>query len=167
MADYGYEKLDVYRLAHDLAVRIHRMTLTLPGFEKYEEGSQVRRSSKRVSSSIVEGYALRKYKALFLSYLFRGLGSADETREHPKYLIETGSLVDEKVGRILLKDAEEVSRKLTRFIQSVERQHGVPFSNQKADSLVEDVVIESPGDELSPPSAIRNPQSAIKGKTHG
>lgn len=167
MADYGYEKLEVYRLAHDLAVRIHRMTLTLPAFEKYEEGSQVRRSSKRVSSSIVEGFALRKYKALFLSYLYRGAGSADETREHLTYLMETKSLADEKLGQELLRGAEQVSRKLARFTQSVERQHRVPYTSRQVVPLVEEVLVEASEDAVSPPSAIRHPPSAIKGKTHG
>ncbi|MEX1138429.1 MAG: four helix bundle protein [Bacteroidota bacterium] len=38
------------------------MSLTLPSFERYEEGSQIRRPSKSISSNIVEGFALRKYK---------------------------------------------------------------------------------------------------------
>jgi four helix bundle protein len=37
------------------------MTLTLPKFEIYEEGSQIRRSSKSVTSMIVEGYGRRRY----------------------------------------------------------------------------------------------------------
>ncbi len=36
----GYKKLKIYRLAHDLAVRVHKMTLDLPKFEMFEEGSQ-------------------------------------------------------------------------------------------------------------------------------
>jgi hypothetical protein len=80
MSDDGYRKLDVYRMVHELAARIHKMTLTLPALERYEEAAQVRRSSKRVSASIVEGCAQRKFKARFLVCLHRGLGSADETR---------------------------------------------------------------------------------------
>ena len=37
----GYKKLKIYCLAHDLAVRIHKMTLKLPRFEMFEEGSQI------------------------------------------------------------------------------------------------------------------------------
>ena len=48
----GYKKLKIYQLAHDLAVRVHRMSMTLPKFETFEEGSQIRRSSKSVSSNI-------------------------------------------------------------------------------------------------------------------
>ena len=48
----GYKKLKIYQLAHDLAVRVHKMTMDLPKFETFEEGSQIRRSSKSVSSNI-------------------------------------------------------------------------------------------------------------------
>ena len=44
----GYEKLDIYKLAKELAVEIHKMSLLLPKWELYEEGSQIRRSAKSV-----------------------------------------------------------------------------------------------------------------------
>ena len=53
-----HEKLEVYRLAHALAIRVHKMTLRLPQWEMYEEGSQARRASKSITSEIVEGPAL-------------------------------------------------------------------------------------------------------------
>jgi four helix bundle protein len=53
----SYRKLDVWQLARELAVEIHKMTLTeLPKFEMFEEGSQIRRSIKSAKSTIVEGY---------------------------------------------------------------------------------------------------------------
>ena len=67
----GYKKLKIYRLAHDLAVRGHKMKVELPKFEMMEEGSQIRRSSKSVSSNIGEGYALRRYKQEYIHYLTR------------------------------------------------------------------------------------------------
>ena len=48
----GYKKLKIWQLSHELGVRIHQMSLTLPKFEMFEEGSQIRRSSKSVSSNI-------------------------------------------------------------------------------------------------------------------
>ena len=33
-----YKKLEVYQLAHSLAVEIHAMSLKLPKYELYEEG---------------------------------------------------------------------------------------------------------------------------------
>ena len=44
----GYKDLEIYKIAFDLALRVHHMTLTLPKFEIYEQGGQLRRSSKSV-----------------------------------------------------------------------------------------------------------------------
>ena len=82
----SHENLDIYKLSHKLALIIHTLSLDLPNYEKYEEGSQIRRSSKGVSSNIVEGYALRTYKKEFIRYLYLAYASCQETREHLKYL---------------------------------------------------------------------------------
>ena len=37
----SYKDLEIYRLAHELAVEIHEMTMSLPNFELFEEGSQI------------------------------------------------------------------------------------------------------------------------------
>ena len=122
----GLQNVDVYRIAHDLAVQIHLMTMSLPSFERFEEAPQIRRSSKRVSACIVEGHTLRKYKALFLNFLYRPLASSDETQEHLKLLKETGSLADDATFQSLSDTSSELSRKLFRFIQGVEQQHEQP-----------------------------------------
>jgi four helix bundle protein len=62
----NYKDLNIYKLSFKLAVEVHNMTMTLPKFELYEEGSQIRRSSKSVASNIVEGYGKRQYKNDFL-----------------------------------------------------------------------------------------------------
>jgi four helix bundle protein len=48
-----YRELDIYKISYDLALKVHRMTLRLPQYETYEEGSQLRRSSKGIASCIV------------------------------------------------------------------------------------------------------------------
>jgi four helix bundle protein len=65
----SYRDLNIYKESKKLAIDIHKLTLSLPKFELYEEGSQIRRSSKAVSTSIVEGYRRRKYKADFIRFL--------------------------------------------------------------------------------------------------
>src|ERR1700750_1984731 len=86
-----HEQLEIYRVAHELGLRVHALTLRLPKFETYEVGSQVRRASKSISAQIVEGHALRKYKAEYEHYLARSYASAEEVIEHLQYLLETGS----------------------------------------------------------------------------
>jgi len=121
----GYKKLRIYQLAHDLAIRVHKMSLKLPKFEMFEEGSQIRRSSKSVSSNIVEGYALRRYKQEYIHYLIRALGSSLETVEHLEFLMETESLSDKTLGSTLLEKYEGLNSMLYRFIESVVSQHDI------------------------------------------
>ena len=52
----SYKNLEIWQEARKLVIDIHKMSLTeLPKFEMFEEGSQIRRSSKSVKSNIVEG----------------------------------------------------------------------------------------------------------------
>jgi len=39
----SYRDLDIYNDSKKYAIEIHKMSLTLPKFELYEEGSQIRR----------------------------------------------------------------------------------------------------------------------------
>ena len=43
----NYKDLEVWRIARELSIEIHKMTLTLPKFEMYEEGNQIRRSQNQ------------------------------------------------------------------------------------------------------------------------
>ena len=66
----SYRNLEIWNLAREMSIAIHKMSLTkLPKFEMYEEGSQIRRSSKSIRSNIVEGYGRRRYKQEFIKYL--------------------------------------------------------------------------------------------------
>src|SRR5687768_14052560 len=78
----SYKNLEIWRMAKDLSIDIHKMTLTLPKFEQFEEASQIRKSSKNVRSTIVEGYRRRYYKAGYIKYIIYALASNDETIDH-------------------------------------------------------------------------------------
>jgi four helix bundle protein len=92
----SYRDLDIYKKAHRLAIEIHQMSLNLPKFEMYEEGSQIRKSSKSVKNTIVEGFGRRRYKLEFIRFLTYSLASCDETMAHLDTLYETKSLDDKK-----------------------------------------------------------------------
>jgi four helix bundle protein len=119
----SYRDLDIYQRAHKLAVDIHEMSLRLPKYEKYEEGSQIRRSSKSVKSNIVEGFGRRRYKQEFIKYLTYSLASCDETIDHLVTLYDTKSLDDEKTYRYLTEEYNHLGRMITNFIKSVELSH--------------------------------------------
>ncbi len=53
----SFKELNIYLLSKELSIKVHGVTVDkLPGFEMYEEGSQIRRSSKSIVSNIVEGF---------------------------------------------------------------------------------------------------------------
>jgi len=112
--------LDVYKESKSLAISIHKMTIALPKFEMFEEGSQIRRSAKAVTSLIVEGYGRRRYKAEFIKYLIYAQLECDETIVHLEFLYETHSLADKNIYELLKSDYNSLSRKINKFIQWVE-----------------------------------------------
>lgn len=113
----SYRELEIYKESKRLAVEIHKLSLRLPKFEMYEEGSQIRRSSKAITSLIVEGYGRKKYKADFIKYLVYSQAECDETTTHLDFLFETGSLTDTQQYENLKTQYESLGRKINRFIQ--------------------------------------------------
>src|SRR3954462_10752659 len=98
----NYRDLEIWKLAREAAIAVHRMTLNgLPKFEVYEEASQIRRSVKSIRSNIVEGYGRRRYKQEFIRFLVFAHASCDETIDHLEGLFETGSLTDQPTYRAL------------------------------------------------------------------
>ncbi len=126
----SYKDLEIYKkLAHKLAVEVHKMTLKeLPKHEMYEEGSQIRRSSKSVVINIVEGFGRRRYKQEFIQFLTYSIASCDETKEHLELLFDTESLQSEDLFNYFLKSYEELGSKISNFIRSVEKGHLVKKS---------------------------------------
>jgi four helix bundle protein len=120
----SYRKLEIWQLARQLTVDVHKMTIEkLPKFELYEQGSQIRRSMKSVKSNIVEGYGRRRYKQEFIRFLTYAHASCDETIDHLETLFETGSLSGEDFYDDLRKRLDTLGEKLNRFIQGVETSH--------------------------------------------
>ena len=117
----SYKDLAIYQLSYDLAVKVHRLSLRLPGYEQYEEGSQVRKSSKGVTSCIVEGYGRRKYKADFLRFLIYSHASCDETIVHLNFLKDTHNRFTDEI-LVLLEKYDELGAKVNKYIQYVEKE---------------------------------------------
>ncbi len=117
----SYKDLEIYQLAHNLAVELHRVTLIdLPKFEMYEEGSQIRQSSKSISVNIVEGFGRKKYRQDYFKFLVYAHASCSETIEHLELLFETMSLKDKNKYQYFIEGYDKLGRKLNVFIQKVQ-----------------------------------------------
>jgi len=115
----SYKDLEIYNLSYDLAIKVHKMSLKLPNYEMYEEGSQLRRSSKGVTSCVVEGYGRKKYRADFIKFLTYAHASCDETILHLNF-IKDSHCRDEKEIQSYVDAYNELGSKINRFIQYVE-----------------------------------------------
>ena len=117
----SYKNLEIWKLADELVVEVHDMTLKkLPKFEMFEEGSQIRKSMKSVKATIVEGYGRKRYKAEFVKFLVYSLGSNDETIDHLENLFNTRSLQDQELYNSLHAKLETLGRKINLFIKGVD-----------------------------------------------
>jgi four helix bundle protein len=120
---YNYRDLEIFKDSWRLAIEIHAMSMSLPKFELYETGSQIRRSAKSVASMIVEGYGRRRYKSDFVKFLIYAIAECDETIVHLDTLYDTRSLTDKELY-FSLKDAYILlSKKINKYTQWVEDKY--------------------------------------------
>lgn len=119
----NYKDLEIWQISREVVIDLHKMSLELPKFEMYEEGSQIRRSSKSVKSNIVEGYGRRNYKNEYIRFITFALASNDETLDHLETLFETGSLTDKIFYDNIHSKIELLGKKINRFLQSVQNEH--------------------------------------------
>lgn len=114
----SYKDLDVYKLAYRLAIDVHKMTMTLPKYELYEQGSQVRRSLKSIKDNIAEGFGRRRYKDEFVRFLVFAHSSCDEAISQLAMINEIYFENNGLTG--LLEEYELLGGKINKFIQYVE-----------------------------------------------
>jgi four helix bundle protein len=130
----SYRDLDIYKESKRLAIEVHVLSLTLPRFELYEEGSQIRRSSKAVTSMIVEGYGRKRYKADFTKYLVYAQAECDETIVHLDFIVETKSLPASEQISELRSDYDSLSKQINKFIQWVDKNYSAKDNNSVKDN---------------------------------
>lgn len=94
------------------------MSLKLPKYELYEQGSQIRRSSKSIKDTIAKGYGRRRYKAEFIRYLIFAHASCDETISQLNMINDIHFSESPLTG--LIEKYELLGKKVNKFIQYVE-----------------------------------------------
>lgn len=113
----NYKDLNIYTSAFDLSIEVHGFSLKLPSFELYEQGSQLRRSSKSIKDNIAEGYGRKRYKSDFIKFLVYAHSSCDETINH----LETiQKLYPDLKASAYISQYDQLGRQINKFIQYVE-----------------------------------------------
>ncbi len=114
----GYKDLEIYKMAFELALKVHRISLLLPNFEKYEQGSQIRRSSKSIKDQIAEGYGRRRYKADFFKFLIYAQASCDECTSQLETL--ESLYADITDWKLIIEEYMTLGKKINNFNKYVE-----------------------------------------------
>lgn len=115
----SYKDLDIYKLAFQYALEVHKLSMQLPKFELYEQGSQIRRSSKSIKDNIVEGYGRRTYKQDFIKYLIYSHASLLECLSQLEMIDQ---LYDIPEINSLKEKYEILGAKIFTFIKYVEKE---------------------------------------------
>jgi four helix bundle protein len=74
-----FEELRVWKLSHQLALEVYKVTARFPSSERYGLTSQLRRAAITVIANIAEGNA-RNYRREYLQYLHIARGSIAEIK---------------------------------------------------------------------------------------
>ena len=118
--EFGYEGLNVYRSAFQLAMDIFEISKSFPKEEKYALTDQVRRSSRSVCANIAEGYRKRVYPKSFASKVFDSDGECSETMVHLKFACSCRYISQDEFQYFATK-YNEVGRILNNMFQHPEK----------------------------------------------
>jgi len=117
MSEDRWKRLDVWKLADELAYKTYLITRKFPKEELYGLTSQLRRSALSIPTNIVEGYSRKGDKEL-AHFVNISLGSMAETKYLLYFALRLGYLSDEVYDKIN-KGYEELGGKLWRFYETV------------------------------------------------
>lgn len=104
------EDLNVYNKLSDLAIEVHKISLTFPKFEMYELGSQIRRSSNSAPANVAEGFG-NKHTNIYAEKISIAQGEIRETIHHLKIMNKKGYIKDKELTDLIGK-YEECSKML-------------------------------------------------------
>ena len=90
----------MFNLAYTLAMEVFRLTARFPKEERYALVDQMRRSSRGVCGNIVEGFAKRRYEAVFKNSLNDSLGESEETKLWLDFALDCDYMQEEEHKRL-------------------------------------------------------------------
>jgi four helix bundle protein len=127
----NYKDLEIYKRSFELAIAVHELSLGFPKFELYEEGGQLRRSSKSIPAMIGEGWGRRYYKNEFIKFLIYALASCDETIVHLDFASRCGHISIEQHHHYK-NEYDILGRKINKYLQYVMESHVSPRDKKQA-----------------------------------
>ena len=122
-----YRNLDVWSLAHQITLKLYRVTAKFPREELFGLISQIRRCSASIGANIAEGCG-RRGNGEFHRFLQIASGSASELDYH-LLLARDLTFISEEIYRPLNSELGSLRRKLTTLILKVDEDRHGPNDN--------------------------------------
>ena len=119
MGEERWEKLDVWKLADELAYQTYLITRSFPKDEIYGLTSQLRRAALSVPTNIVEGYSRKGDKEL-ARFLNISIGSMAEVKYLVYFAHRLGYLQDDEYSD-LKNGYDKLGKSLWRFYETVQQ----------------------------------------------
>ena len=115
-----FTELDVWKMAHDLRLKVRIIVKFFPKDDQWDVGRQIIRSSESVSANIAEGHGRFHFQEN-IQFCRQARGSLEETRDHLLY-IKDANLI-KKVSSIehLIDLCEKIKIKLNGYIAYLKR----------------------------------------------
>jgi len=110
-----HKKLDVWKLAMDLVIKLYKVTANFPKEERFSLTDQIRRSAVSIPSNIAEG-AARNTKREFVNFLHMAQGSLSELDTQIELAGRLGYLSEADYQKLELL-MERINRMLTGLIR--------------------------------------------------
>ena len=112
-----YKDLEVYKLSYELAMEIFFLSKSFPKEEVYSLTSQIIRSSRSISSNIVEGWSKRNFENVFKQHLIHSLGSCGETENWLNFAKDYG-YIDETIYSNYFTKLDSIGKMLNKLNQN-------------------------------------------------
>ncbi len=120
-----FRKLEVWKVSHQLTVRLYRLTRVFPKEELFGLTSQIRRSASSIGANIAEGCG-RGSNADFARFLQIAFGSACELENHLILCTDLGYLSDDEskdMSNELIRLKQMISKLITRVRPPESKDH--------------------------------------------
>ena len=116
---FGFEDLEVYKVARELRKRMYGLVKILPQEEKYALGQQIRRAAISLTNNMAEGYGRFNWQES-IQFFRHSRGSLLELMDDLKVCEDEGYADEEFLGGSR-KQAESVLRLINGYINYLKR----------------------------------------------
>lgn len=115
----GYQRLAAWNRAMELVEEVYELAARLPGLDRYELASQMRRAAVSVPSNLAEGYG-RAHRGEYCNFVSIANGSLKELETQMLVAVRVGHLGRERAEKALAL-ATEVGKMLRALRRALQR----------------------------------------------